>query len=202
MVRNLPALWETCVLCLGWEDSLEKERQPTPIFLPGKSHGWRSLIGYSPWGCKELDTTEWLHFMYPARLKVFLDPNALQESHLCYSIPVSWVRAVSWLQLLTMVIIFHFMPKSSLSCSWEQLWFFYSYLFRKKKYLTCEFTLPSWQERALLFLPVCLKNYFHIFGILHNKQSIMIHLSLAASFIMGCGSFSFCIFASSFIPKK
>ena len=32
--------------------------QPTPVFLLGKSHGWRSLAGYSPWGCKELDMTE------------------------------------------------------------------------------------------------------------------------------------------------
>ena len=31
---------------------------PTPVFLPGESHGWRSLAGYSPWGHKELDTTE------------------------------------------------------------------------------------------------------------------------------------------------
>ena len=30
---------------------------PTPIFLPGKSHGQRSLAGYSPWGCKESDMT-------------------------------------------------------------------------------------------------------------------------------------------------
>ena len=36
--------------------------QPTPVLLPGKSHGWRSLVGYSPWGCKESDTTEQLHF--------------------------------------------------------------------------------------------------------------------------------------------
>ena len=34
--------------------------QPTPVFLPGKSHGQRSLASYSPWGCKELDTTEGL----------------------------------------------------------------------------------------------------------------------------------------------
>ena len=34
--------------------------QPTPVFLPGKSHGQRSIMGYSPWGCKESDTTEWL----------------------------------------------------------------------------------------------------------------------------------------------
>ena len=36
--------------------------QPTPVFLPGKSHGQRSLTGYSPWGLKELDMTEQLHF--------------------------------------------------------------------------------------------------------------------------------------------
>ena len=34
--------------------------QPTPVFLPRKSHGWRSLVGYSPWGCKELDMTKQL----------------------------------------------------------------------------------------------------------------------------------------------
>ena len=32
-----------------------------PVFLPGESHGRRSLVGYSPWGCKESDMTEWLH---------------------------------------------------------------------------------------------------------------------------------------------
>ena len=36
--------------------------QPTPVFTPGKSHGRRSLVGYSPWGRKELDTNERLHF--------------------------------------------------------------------------------------------------------------------------------------------
>ena len=38
------------------------EGQPTPVFLPGESHGWRSLVGCSPWGRKESDTTERLHF--------------------------------------------------------------------------------------------------------------------------------------------
>ena len=37
--------------------------QPTPVLLRGKSHGWRSLVGYSPWGHKESDTTEQLHFL-------------------------------------------------------------------------------------------------------------------------------------------
>ena len=36
--------------------------QPTPVLLPGKSHGQRSIVGYSPWGRKESDTTERLHF--------------------------------------------------------------------------------------------------------------------------------------------
>ena len=36
--------------------------QPTPVLLPRKLHGWRSLVVYSPWGCKESDTTERLHF--------------------------------------------------------------------------------------------------------------------------------------------
>ena len=43
---------------------IHRRRQwhPTPVLLPGKSHGRRSLVGCSPWGCEELDTTEWLPF--------------------------------------------------------------------------------------------------------------------------------------------
>ena len=37
---------------------------PTPGPLPGKSHGWRSLVGCSPWDCEKSDTTEWLHFHF------------------------------------------------------------------------------------------------------------------------------------------
>ena len=37
---------------------------PTPVLLPGNSHGWRSLVGCSPWGREESDTTEWLHFHF------------------------------------------------------------------------------------------------------------------------------------------
>ena len=39
----------------------EGKWQPTPVFLPGKSHRWRSIVGYSPCGHKESDTTERLH---------------------------------------------------------------------------------------------------------------------------------------------
>ena len=37
--------------------------QPIPVLLPGKFQEWGSLVGYSSWGCKELDTTEQLHFL-------------------------------------------------------------------------------------------------------------------------------------------
>ena len=52
---------KTWVWSLGWEDPWRRKWQPTPVFLPGKSHGQRSLAGYSPRGHKELDTTEWLN---------------------------------------------------------------------------------------------------------------------------------------------
>ena len=55
---------ETRVQSLGWKDLLEKEIATTPVFLPGKSHGWRSLVGYSPWDCKESDMTEKLLFLF------------------------------------------------------------------------------------------------------------------------------------------
>ena len=41
-----------------------RQWQPTPVLLPGESHGRRSLVGYSPRGSKELDTTERLHFHF------------------------------------------------------------------------------------------------------------------------------------------
>ena len=64
MVKNLPAIQETRVQSLGREDLLRRKWQPTPVFLPGKSHGWRSLVGCSPWGRTQLDTTERLHFHF------------------------------------------------------------------------------------------------------------------------------------------
>ena len=49
---------------LDWEDPpWRRTWQPTPVFLPGESHGRRSLVGHSPRGRKESDTTEQLHFI-------------------------------------------------------------------------------------------------------------------------------------------
>ena len=61
MVKNLPAVppavQETWVQSLGWEDPLEKEMATHSVFLLRKSHGQWSLVVYSPWG-HESDTTE------------------------------------------------------------------------------------------------------------------------------------------------
>ena len=49
-VKNLPAMWETWVRSLGWEDPWRRERLPTPVFWPGELRGL-----YSPWGRRESD---------------------------------------------------------------------------------------------------------------------------------------------------
>ena len=65
MLKNLPANAGD----VGREDPwvrkipLSRKWQPTPVFLPGKFHGWMSLAGYNPWGRTESDTTERPHFL-------------------------------------------------------------------------------------------------------------------------------------------
>ena len=53
-IKNLPAMQETWVRSQGCEVSRRRKWQTTPVFLPGKSHGQRSLVGYSPWGHKRV----------------------------------------------------------------------------------------------------------------------------------------------------
>ena len=58
MIKNLPAVQQTGFDPWVGKIPWRRECQPTPAFLPGKSHGQRSPSGYSPWGLRELDTTE------------------------------------------------------------------------------------------------------------------------------------------------
>jgi len=51
----------------------EGNGNPLQYYWPGKSHGQRSLVGYSPWGRKELDTTERLHFHFHEPITIFLN---------------------------------------------------------------------------------------------------------------------------------
>ena len=57
-VKNLPAMQDTWVQSLGGEDPLKRGMATHSSLLAWRIHGQRSLAGYSPWGCKELDTTE------------------------------------------------------------------------------------------------------------------------------------------------
>ena len=72
MVKHLPAMQETQVWSLGQEDPLEKEMAIHSSILPGESHGQRSLVGYSPWGHKESDTTERLTHTHPIYITYIL----------------------------------------------------------------------------------------------------------------------------------
>ena len=94
--------------------------QPTPVLLPGKSHGLKSLVGYSPWGCKESDTTERLHFHFPLAclgflLSIYLSPilylcNGLWQSIVSFILevpspsspsPVPWAYFSHYMALCT-----------------------------------------------------------------------------------------------------
>ena len=64
---NCGVVWTFFGIAVRWDWNTtfwRRQWQPTPVRLPGKSHGWRSLEGCSPWGCCELDTTEWLCFQF------------------------------------------------------------------------------------------------------------------------------------------
>ena len=60
-IRKVGAL---SVFGLIYYHDRRRKWQPTPVPLPGKSHGWRSLVGYNPWGHEESGTTEWLHYYF------------------------------------------------------------------------------------------------------------------------------------------
>ena len=64
---------------------LEKAMAPTAVLLPGKSHGWRSLVGCSPWGHYKLDMTEQLHFHFS--LSSTGEGNGTHSSVLAWRIP-------------------------------------------------------------------------------------------------------------------
>ena len=87
-----------------------RQWHPTPVLLPGKSHGWRSLVGCSPWGRKESDTTERLPFHFSLSCIGEGNGNPLQCSCLknprdggawwasVYGVAQSWTR-LKWLSI-------------------------------------------------------------------------------------------------------
>ena len=138
----------------------ENQWYPTPVLVPGKSHGWRSLEGCSPWGCWGSDTTERLHFHFSLSCIGEGNGNPLQCS--CLKNPRdggAWWSAVSgvaqsrtrlkWLrsssssenQLLPSmiyysVLFFQFIPQKSLDIDKRMKhWISYD----PKPYYSCQF---------------------------------------------------------------
>ena len=118
-VKRLPAMWEIWVQSLGqewgrpgfspWVRKIPCRRkwQPTPVILPGKSHGRRSLVGYSSWGRKESDTTERLHFHFHFLVGLwFILVNFCGRNDFCLS-PFSIMLAVSFFFNTIIIIIYY-----------------------------------------------------------------------------------------------
>ena len=78
-----------------------KAWQPTPLFLPGEYHGQRSLVGYSPWGRKESDTTEWfsIHIIDGSQIMcIDIACVIFKPFHSCYADSMSQIRISRWIE--------------------------------------------------------------------------------------------------------
>ena len=82
------------------------KRQPTPVFLPGESHGRRSLVGYSPRGRKESDTTERLHSLSIAEIRVTECKKERENSRKSIALKLSDGYSVHYAVLLTWYLKF------------------------------------------------------------------------------------------------
>ena len=90
MVKNLPAKQETLVQSLVREIPWRRAWQPTPVFLPGESHGQRGLAGYSPWGRRESDTakaTEHAHIMAATGNYPYIEALKMRMRLYCIGLP-------------------------------------------------------------------------------------------------------------------
>ena len=110
----------------GYVEQHRRQWHPTPVLLHGKSHGRRSLVGCSPWGCKESNTTERLHFHFLLSCIGEGNGNPLQCS--CLVNPkdgrVKWLRNWSDLAAVAAAILITACASSSLVfhmmyCSYE-----------------------------------------------------------------------------------
>ena len=94
---------------------------PTPVLLPGKSHGQRSLVGCSPWGREELDTTEQLHFHFSLSCIGEGNGNPLQCS--CLESPRDggawWAAVCGVAQSRTRLKLLSSSSSSKLNCAFQ-----------------------------------------------------------------------------------
>ena len=107
-----------------------RQWHPTPVFLPGKSHGQGSLVGCSPWGRQQSDTTEQLHFLFSLSCIGEGNGNPLQCACLenprdrgawwaaVYGITQSWTR-LKWLSISVLSHFSHIWPLILWTVVWQ-----------------------------------------------------------------------------------
>ena len=142
-VKSLPAMQKTWVRSLAQEDPLRRKWKPTPVLLPGKSHGQRSLADYSPWDYKQSDMTEQLHSPTPYKLTARSNQNCIavcrstqnqQDIHLCscFSIvtALNEIEAMHWAPVFQTVfsrdygkVHLHFKKKGPIQSVSRNNWF-------------------------------------------------------------------------------
>ena len=106
-----------------------RQWHPTPVLLPGKSHGWRGLVGYSPWGRQESDMTEQLHFHFS--LSCTWEGNGNPHQCSCLENPRDggawWAAVYGVAQSRTRL---KWLSSSSSRDCWI-IWYFYLFFLRK-----------------------------------------------------------------------
>ena len=120
----LPTAWKAGYTISLW-GHWRRQWHPTPVLLPGESHGRRSLVGCSPWGRWGSDTTDWLHFHFSLSCIGEGNGNPLQCS--CLENPRdggAWWAAVygvaqsrTWLKWLSYHCLGHILPLLDLALS-------------------------------------------------------------------------------------
>ena len=99
--------------------------QPTPVLLHGEVHGWRNLVGYSQWGHKKSDTTEWLHFyifsysVVPSFSKSQDLTNLYFIFLLCYS---PWIAEFGWFGYIQCYHQLSSIISSTTGTLWLEVW--------------------------------------------------------------------------------
>ena len=135
-----------------------RQWHPTPVLLPGKSHGWRSLVGCSPWGCEESDTTEWLNFHFSLSCIGEGNGNPLHCS--CLENPRdggAWWAAISgvaqsrtWLKRLSSSsssILYSALKKEKKLCNMAQHWWTWRHY--------CKWNKPVTKIQICIILFIC-----------------------------------------------
>ena len=157
--RTPPPTQETCVQSLGWEDPLEKEMATDSTVLIWESHGQRSLVGYSPWGCKETQ----LRYETTTNKSNYNKSPTYQPSN-C---KLSKMRMRIWFQQGSQNLCHHIRHERNCSSTTSHLLSVLSQdLFLPGRSVPAPVCLPLYRTTILVKVPYCkIRNIFFIFDI-------------------------------------